>query len=145
MIIKVSLVLVFILLRAHEHEALLMFCIFQNKLRVHDLQVHKDSFHRIERQLNRIFIWAAAIIIPIPFVYYFAMRYSNFEVFFYKVGTSFWMTGIFLATFIVYNSSTLALIYQMYSNHRLAFMKHKRTLVVLFITTEITFLVILAF
>lgn len=43
-LLKVALTQSFILLRVHEHLALLMFCIFQKKLRVQDLDIHKDSF-----------------------------------------------------------------------------------------------------
>mmetsp|Transcript_30295 Transcript_30295/g.35527 ORF Transcript_30295/g.35527 Transcript_30295/m.35527 type:complete len:82 (+) Transcript_30295:45-290(+) len=54
------------------------------------------------------------------------------------------MFGTFAITMIVYNSSTLALFYEMYYYHRLAFHKHVKQLVALFIATEITLLSILA-
>ena len=39
---KTSIVFIFILMRAHEQETLLLFCVFQKRLRVEDLYVFRD-------------------------------------------------------------------------------------------------------
>ena len=51
--------------------------------------------------------------------------------------------GNFVVTLVVYNSTAIHLIYEMYTYHRLAFWEHVRSLVSLFLATEVTLLSIL--
>ena len=64
-LLKVALVVIFITVRAHELELLLILCVFQKKLRVQDLEVHRDSFIRLENQLYISFkIGAWILLLP---------------------------------------------------------------------------------
>lgn len=73
--LKLSLLQIIIVLRVHEREQLSLFCTFQKKLRVQDLQVHRDSFTRMELKLSKIIGVVSVIVIPIPMIYYFLLRY----------------------------------------------------------------------
>ena len=51
--------------------------------------------------------------------------------------------GNFIVTLVVYNSTTIHLICEMYTYHKLAFEEHVRSLFFLFLATEVTLLSIL--
>ena len=105
-----------------------------------DLQVQRESFQRIESKMIKLFTYSTVVVIPLPLINYLVMRYTDLQKFYYLFGTSFWLMGIFAATLVIYNYSTLSLIKEMYYHHRLAFKQHILTQVLLFIATEVTML-----
>ena len=141
--IRVTLLQIFLTMQVHENEALVLFCIFQKKLRVEDLQVHRDTFHKIERRLTKVFIWITFILSCITLLYYMVFRYLiPISPGIYGVSMSIYMMGNFFFLLVIYNSSTLGLIYEMYKYHRMAFNEHVRSRLILFLANEFTMLIV---
>mgnify|MGYP007118472759 CR=1 FL=1 len=68
--LKFMLLLVFILTRAHEQEALMVFIYFQRSFRLENLIVARDSYVKLEKRLNngfRIMLVAGIAFSPLLF------------------------------------------------------------------------------
>ena len=141
---KVSIILVFVLMRAHEQEALLFFCLFQRKLRVEQLEVYRDSFRRSEKKLGLVFVVLPAVLVPLPIIFYIIIRYIYFLPLFLSVIISpLYYQSIFVATLVIYNSSSISLFNEMRLHHKMAYEQHVRPFLVLFFSSEFSLLMIM--
>ena len=141
-VVKIDLLILFILLRAHEYENLLIFINFQRKLRLQNLNVERDNFRRLEKKANRLFI-IAAIVFLIPNCFFiFGRELIEWDIFF-KTSVVYF-EDLNVIAFCIYNSTSLQLFYEMYHYHRMAYNTHIRSYVGLFIATQLSIILMIA-
>ena len=105
--------------------------------------MHRYSFNRLENQLYTFFKIGTGILLLPQIPIYFA-RYTSFigNEWFSMVYLVYSM-GVFMQCLGIYRSSSLSLIYEMYKHHRMAFNSHIVTLVILYLATEGTLLLVI--
>ena len=117
-----TLLFLFILTRTFEHELLNLLIKFQNKLRLQDLDIHKDVYQKREKQLYKFNIIRCSVIFSPPILIWICLIANKFP----TKGKLILLATIWSAVFTMslYSSTVLSLWWNMYKFHRVSFRHH---------------------
>ena len=141
--LKLDLNILFIIQRALELENLLVFNFFQRKLRLQDVNVERDTYVRLETKLNKVFKVMILIYLLPSLVFMSGEMFVGSSVMM-QIGNSYYL-AVTTGSIMVYQSTSVQFMIQLYYHHKLAFMTHIKSLLTLFIATEFTLFFLLAF
>lgn len=140
---KYCLFFVWIVIRAYESEALLLFVFFQKHLRLGDLQVARDQFRQMERKMQSTYLTLSTLIL-IPYLIQCVAQFFIPEDLVSKLNCTYFF-GLWTLGFATFTNSGLKLLLQIHRDHRMAYHSHKWSLLGLYLATEIGLIAIMLF
>ena len=132
-ITKYALLVLLILLRAFQNEALLVFIFFQKNFRLERLDVAKDSYRKLEKRMAWGFVIQYSVLMSpmlVQIVGQFTAFYKQITVY-----NTVYFACLLVLAIAAYTSSTISLIINMRRSHRTAFNSHIRSIAVLTLAT----------
>lgn len=130
--------LVFVWFIAYELENLNVFIHFQNKLRIEDLDIERDRFLHLEKQVHNIFVFTVFIFLaPSLFMIFGYILYSLDEIWDLYLLQNLYQGALVIFAIIVFQSSVMQFLWFTYWHHWLAFQQHIKSLAVIYITIEL--------
>ena len=108
-VLKLDLIILFILVRAHEQESLLAFVHFQKKMRLEDLSVQRDTFMCLEKRLDKIFTITTVVFMAPNLLLPFGSMF--FDLYIYSAVVSTYFTTLIALAISIYQSSAMQFIW----------------------------------
>lgn len=137
--VKQYLFICFFLARTFEQAVLSYFMRYQKVLRLSDLEVARDNYQNKEKLLLKLFVAIALFssTFPIMMVIDLALE-RNTSTVQQSIYTYLYFSCMTVFLIALYNATCLSLIKQMYLSHRLEFLRHAKSMLILFIATELS-------
>ena len=135
--VKYGAVFWFILSRAFEHQILHQFVLFQQLYKVESLDVVRDSYQRQEKAAKKVYK-AVVVALWTPIVALYTLPFVTSQDYLAnQTWASLFYALAMTVVMSVYSMTSMALMRAIYKYHRHEFKRHIRSMLVLFLATEV--------